>query len=546
MNLYYSTILSPNLGYNNLNIAYPFSYLIVGNNYGIETNKYSTVTLRNSIPQYYNQYTLEENNLRIKTNPYQNSPSMRNTFNLNKNITNQQNNNRYNSLNSSNNYSERKIHIRNLKNYSFNDRKPKYSVISMNPTISNFSPYSPKNIQQINSVNSKKPISLLSPRIPIKRINLYNSFINSINNENTKNYDLELKDNNQILNNTQTTNDIQNNRNILKNINTTNFSEETQELNKINKIFQTNNFQSKNNEYIKKPNQKINNFYTLRKNPENKYEENVLEYKEIIFDSKDKEFFRKCNNGLIKDYAYYEDHGERDYMEDQGKSIENLNGDPNQILFCLFDGHGGGEVSEFLKNNFAEYMKKILPFKDYPGDFAKLFKLLDKKVESLKVPEAGSTAGIAYIEKKNGKRFLYCANVGDTRSILIKKNNRIVKLSYDDRVSDRKEKNRIINQGGVIFNGRIYGQLMLSRCFGDWSIKEYGVIVLPHVAKIELTSDDLYLIIATDGVWDVLSDDDIVKLIQINSNSLGKCKNIVIESLNRESEDNISCFVISL
>ena len=191
-------------------------------------------------------------------------------------------------------------------------------------------------------------------------------------------------------------------------------------------------------------------------------------------------------------------------------------------------------------------MKKTLPFKNYPSDFAKLFKLLDKKVESLNAPEAGSTAGIAYIEKINGKRFLYCANVGDTRSILIKKNNRILRLSYDDRVSDRKEKERIIKQGGIIFNGRIYGQLMLSRCFGDWSIKEYGVIVLPHVARIELTSDDLYLILATDGVWDVLSDDDIVKLTQINSNSLGICKNIVIESLNRESEDNISCFVISL
>ena len=64
-------------------------------------------------------------------------------------------------------------------------------------------------------------------------------------------------------------------------------------------------------------------------------------------------------------------------------------------------------------------MKKTLPFKNYPSDFAKLFKLLDKKVESLNAPEAGSTAGIAYIEKINGKRFLYCANVGDTRSILI-------------------------------------------------------------------------------------------------------------------------------
>lgn len=540
MSLYYSTILTPKVGYNQLSIAYPFSYLIVGDN--MEINKYSTISLETTFPQYYNQYILKENYLGLKTIP--NTPSRRNTFNSNINfITSEKRNYPYNRVISPNNYIQRKNNIKNLKNYGFNDRNPRYSVRTMNPMFSALSPYSPKNIQQINSANSKK---LISPRIPIKGINLYSSFINANNNENnsvtSKNYNLEILDNNKTLNNTQMKNNIQNNETILKN-NATNFSGETQE---INKIFQTNIVRPRNNEHLKQSIQPIAYTNNLNMIPKINNKENIIKEKEIIFDSKDKQFFRNCNSGLIKSYAYYEDHGERDYMEDQGKSIENLNGDPNQILFCLFDGHGGGEVSEFLKNNFSEYMKKTLPFKNYPSDFAKLFKLLDKKVESLNAPEAGSTAGIAYIEKINGKRFLYCANVGDTRSILIKKNNRILRLSYDDRVSDRKEKERIIKQGGIIFNGRIYGQLMLSRCFGDWSIKEYGVIVLPHVARIELTSDDLYLILATDGVWDVLSDDDIVKLTQINSNSLGICKNIVIESLNRESEDNISCFVISL
>ena len=540
MSLYYSTILTPKVGYNQLSIAYPFSHLIVGDN--MEINKYSTISLETTFPQYYNQYILKENYLGLKTIP--NTPSRRNTFNSNINfITSEKRNYPYNRVISPNNYIQRKNNIKNLKNYGFNDRNPRYSVRTMNPMFSALSPYSPKNIQQINSANSKK---LISPRIPIKGINLYSSFINANNNENnsvtSKNYNLEILDNNKTLNNTQMKNNIQNNETILKN-NATNFSGETQE---INKIFQTNIVRPRNNEHLKQSIQPIAYTNNLNMIPKINNKENIIKEKEIIFDSKDKQVFRNCNSGLIKSYAYYEDHGERDYMEDQGKSIENLNGDPNQILFCLFDGHGGGEVSEFLKNNFSEYMKKTLPFKNYPSDFAKLFKLLDKKVESLNAPEAGSTAGIAYIEKINGKRFLYCANVGDTRSILIKKNNRILRLSYDDRVSDRKEKERIIKQGGIIFNGRIYGQLMLSRCFGDWSIKEYGVIVLPHVARIELTSDDLYLILATDGVWDVLSDDDIVKLTQINSNSLGICKNIVIESLNRESEDNISCFVISL
>ena len=138
----------------------------------------------------------------------------------------------------------------------------------------------------------------------------------------------------------------------------------------------------------------------------------------------------------------------------------------------------------------------MLPFINYAEDFANLFKLLDEKLKPLNLPETGSTANIAYIERKNGKRYLHCANVGDTRSILVKR-NRTTRLTYDDRVSDPKERNRIIKQGGVIFDERIYGKLMLSRCFGDWGIKKYGVIVSPHVANIELTSDDLFLIIAT-------------------------------------------------
>ena len=47
------------------------------------------------------------------------------------------------------------------------------------------------------------------------------------------------------------------------------------------------------------------------------------------------------------------------------KAIENFNNDPNKILFGLFDGHGGGQVSKFLQENFATYMKQMTPFNDY-------------------------------------------------------------------------------------------------------------------------------------------------------------------------------------
>ena len=122
-------------------------------------------------------------------------------------------------------------------------------------------------------------------------------------------------------------------------------------------------------------------------------------------------------------------------------------------------------------------MKKMMPFTYHFVDFTRLFKAVDEKIKILNVPSIGSTATVVYIERNNGKRFLYCANVGDSRCVLVNRKG-IMRLSYDDRVDDLNEKNRIIKQGGIILNNRVNGRLMLSRSFGDWVNKQDGVIVV--------------------------------------------------------------------
>ena len=112
-----------------------------------------------------------------------------------------------------------------------------------------------------------------------------------------------------------------------------------------------------------------------------------MENGEIISNSDAKEYYRESNNGLVKSYAYFQDQnvGNREYMEDQGKVVENLEGDPNKILFCLFDGHGGGQVSKFLQENFYKYLKNYLPFKNYFRGFYNLFKFLDEEIKLLNI-----------------------------------------------------------------------------------------------------------------------------------------------------------------
>ena len=333
------------------------------------------------------------------------------------------------------------------------------------------------------------------------------------------------------------------------NIDLDNNKEKEEEINdkfsnsKYNEFFDKNKIKNlkkyNSNNYLKNEtlyfNMKINNIIN----------QNNLE---CISDDELKEYYvQKCN--IILEYAYKEDRNcsHKINMEDKGKSILNFNNDYNKLLFCLFDGHGGDKVSTYLQKHFGEKMKAYINISgDEEIDFEKLFKEIDEEFNHFQYYKIGSTATIIYITKDlNNKIILYCINVGDTKCILTQTNGSR-KLSYDDLVNDQNEHNRIIKDGGYIKNGRVCGELMISRAFGDWESKQYGVICSPHVTRLEINENSKYIILASDGVWDVLDDLDVYKFSLTAENSKKLCDDIIQNSLDRESSDNISCFVIKL
>ena len=282
----------------------------------------------------------------------------------------------------------------------------------------------------------------------------------------------------------------------------------------------------------------------------NKKIENKSKVKEIISDDELKEYYI-TNCDVVLEYSYKEEINllKRNHMEDKGKSISNFNHDPNKILFCLFDGHGGDSVSNFLQKNFGKYMKKYIKEMEIHClreiDFDEMFEKIDQKLKELNYYEVGSTASIIYIIKIGYKRILYCVNIGDSRCILTQ-NNCSRKLSYDDLANDNYESNRINNEGGLIINGRVSGKLMVTRAFGDWEQKSFGVISSPHITKIEINAEHKYVIMASDGVWDVMDDLEVYSLSLETENSKELCNGIINNSLDKGSQDNISCFVIKL
>lgn len=567
---YYRNSVNPNIGFNRLSIDNPF------NNYNFEKTQnisasqpitYSSNTNKLAKSQFINdnRYTLEENKLGLRTNPK--VLPMTNSFNLNSlNIINEQ---KYNPYYEPNNYPQRIDNVKDLLNDAYSEnRVPKYSTKTS--PITDFNHYSFNNLPKSTVQRANTPESVpKSSRIPQVNLNvfknseivsspiiddinlIYTNYGNTINQSSNN----KFKEINNAFSSYNKEEEEKNFRDVNPQlIQSTRFPLRTLNLNESDRNITDDKLQSDNNNIRYSVPLKIHEYNSY--NIQNKKKEeinqnqflNSLNYtkkEEIQSDNNSKEYYKDCSGGLIKSYAYYEESNKefRNYMEDRGKAVENLNGDPNKMLFCIFDGHGGGEVSTFLQEEFANSLKKMLPFKDHFTEITKLFKNLDERTKSLNAPGAGSTATVVYIERQNGKRALYCANVGDSRCVLIN-NKGIMRLTRDDRADNPKEQDRILKQGGTILNGRVNGSLMVTRSFGDWNYKKSGVIVDPHILKIEINEDDLYLIIASDGVWDVIKDEECKKIIEYNSHTLEICKNIVIESLNRLSQDNISCFVL--
>ena len=89
-------------------------------------------------------------------------------------------------------------------------------------------------------------------------------------------------------------------------------------------------------------------------------------------------------------------------------------------------------------------------------------------------------------------------------------------MSLDHKPNDRIEYERIINAGSTVIDGRINGHLNLSRAIGDFKHKEnqsippenQAITAFPDIQETIIQPNDEFIILACDGIWDVLSNQD--------------------------------------
>lgn len=311
------------------------------------------------------------------------------------------------------------------------------------------------------------------------------------------------------------------------------------------------------------------------------------------------------NRNVVKTYlrgfAANTDQGiVRDYNEDRVSIILNIMKPddhpdpkpwPNCCFFGVYDGHGGSDCADFLRDNLHKY---VINDPSFPFDcrsaikrgFAKAEReFCANAVKGKTVERSGSCAVVVILVKNE----IYVANVGDSRAVAsYSYGNRVKALSNDHKPSEIEEQQRILKAGGRLYRSEFQsinsltgskenkfgplrvlpGRLSVSRTFGDIEAKlerlggKKGVVVAdPEIEFLKLTPDLDFIVLGSDGIFDRLNNEELVSSSWEGIKKAIKDENeeeitnqdccsaaidsIMSRSLLKKTQDNISTVIIS-
>ncbi|KAM3141727.1 hypothetical protein pb186bvf_006049 [Paramecium bursaria] len=285
--------------------------------------------------------------------------------------------------------------------------------------------------------------------------------------------------------------------------------------------------------------------------------------------------------GIVSAYAANTNQGlVRQYNEDRVSIILNLMRPahynqqywPQSSFFAVYDGHGGPQCADYMRDNLHQFIVKDENFPQNPKQaiergFIKAEKaylaIADQKV----LDKSGCCAVVALIIDT----ICYIANVGDSRAIL-SQYGKGKTITIDHKPNQSDEQTRIIKNGGEIYqtsipqmNGEnllgphrvLPGRLAVSRTFGDAEAKltKYGgmpnvISAEPDIFSFNITDQD-FLILACDGIFDKMSTEEVIQTAwQVQAQNVhqfsGKAvEHIMRTSLMRKTFDNITVVLLA-
>ncbi len=245
-------------------------------------------------------------------------------------------------------------------------------------------------------------------------------------------------------------------------------------------------------------------------------------------------------------------------------------------LFGVFDGHGDkGFVSQFIADNLPKRLQdNIQRIAEEKGKTELTDEVITDEVITDEVITDALTASFVQLNEelhseendsdtrklKNAKKHAnnggttatcalvignkaYVPNIGDSRTVLVKKGGTTIQLSEDAKPSHKRFEKAILKAGGFINMNRVLGRLAVARDLGMKFFKE-TVSPRPKITRIDIEDGDS-LVLACDGLFDVASTDDVGRAVRkmTDSDPAQIASSLVIKAINAGSQDNVSCVV---
>jgi serine/threonine protein phosphatase PrpC len=431
-----------------------------------------------------------------------------------------------------------------IKDNKKNDSSKSLKIINFSSNSSSYNTHSYLKNNHTIKGNKKNVISPKSKKIPkpnsneIKKINK-NPSINNCISYRVKSPSLDLNKNkikNKILNNNKNINSQNRSPPTLSKKNSKNFKSEIKEKRLKASLIRNNSASSRTSsniihkEYLNQVNSKTNSSQnTTLTHKDDRINKTIIKFNSL------------CKKG-------FSGPGIEKINQDNFYIFENFLNNKEQYFFTVCDGHGinGHFVSKYLINNLPVKINNTLLQSNYTNinkitsqNLNDIIKNLYTEIntnlllnENIDTTFSGSTCvSLIYSPQK-----IFCINVGDSRCILGKynKKNNIwyhKPLSIDHKPGIISEKTRILKSEGRIEpykneNNCYIGPervwlkdedvpgLAMSRSFGDDIAHTVGVTCEPEIMEIEFNEEDKFIILASDGIWEFISNQEVVDIVK--------------------------------
>uniref|UniRef100_A0A0E0R7H5 protein-serine/threonine phosphatase n=1 Tax=Oryza rufipogon TaxID=4529 RepID=A0A0E0R7H5_ORYRU len=296
---------------------------------------------------------------------------------------------------------------------------------------------------------------------------------------------------------------------------------------------------------------------------------------------------RIAGNGAGNVACLFTRQGKKGTNQDAMVAWENYNGRSDTVFCGVFDGHGphghliARKVRDILPSRLCDLIyedcgdsptsnsdvstleENLSPYADaecrsptlagqkehqeffnaMKESFRKAFKNVDKELKLQRNIDSICSGTTAVTLIKQGHD-LIVGNLGDSRAVLGTRdqNDKLVahQLTVDLKPDHPREARRIRRCNGRVFAhqdepdvARLWlpncnsPGLAMARAFGDFCLKDFGLISVPDVTYRQITEKDEFIVLATDGVWDVLSNQEVVDVVASCSGRFAAARSVV-------------------